>query len=122
MNVPGVMVRSTFTGRMGYMVTLLPEDPTTDKTPMEQRFGGYYVTGTIANARHAGNVSAPEESHELTPADLLTFDMTTGNDVTELGPPFGDKSVYLSPHSDIVALLVLTHLTRLHNVITDAHE
>jgi len=118
-NVPGVMVRSTFVGRMGYPVTLLPEDPTVDRTPMEQRFGGYYVTGTIANAVHAGNVRAPEESHELTRADLLTFDMNASNNVTTLEG--FDQGEYLSGHSDIVALLVLAHQTRLHNVITMAH-
>jgi hypothetical protein len=118
-NVPGVMVRSAFVGRMGYTVTLLSEAPTVDRTPMEERFGGYYVSGTLTESVHAGNVRAPEESHELTRADLDRFDMNAGNDVTSLEG--FDKSEYLSPHSDIVALLVLTHQTRLHNVITMAH-
>jgi len=35
---------------------------------------------------------------------------------------FFDTSIYLSEHSDLVALMVLGHQTRVHNLITFAHE
>jgi hypothetical protein len=122
-DVPGVMVRSTFTGRMGRPL-LTQEGPTTDRTPMERRFSGWYVTGTGGGV-HGGNVWAPEESHEIDVGQRAryadSFDYAAGENVTDLTDRF-DSSVYLSEHSDIVALLVLAHQTRVHNLITVAHE
>lgn len=119
--VPGVLVRSTLTDRMGSMVTVLHEGPTTDRTPMSERFAGWYVTGTQEGAGHAGNVWAPETHDEIdSPSRYAqSFDFQAHNDATRVDDRF-DTSVYLSPHSDIVALLVLTHQTRVHNLITRA--
>lgn len=119
--VPGVLVRSTLTDRMGSMVTVLHEGPVTDRTPMEERFAGWYVTGTQDGVGHAGNVWAPETHDEIdSPSRYLeSFDFQAENDVTRVDDHF-DTSVYLSPHSDFVALLVLTHQTRVHNLITRA--
>ncbi|NIR38818.1 MAG: hypothetical protein GWN07_23280, partial [Actinobacteria bacterium] len=119
--VPGVLVRSTLTDRMGSMVTVLHEGPVTDRTPMNQRFAGWYVTGTQEGPGHAGNVWAPETHDEIDDKTryLEAFDFQAQNDVTRLDDRF-DTSVYLSPHSDLVALLVMTHQTRVHNMITAA--
>lgn len=119
--VPGVLVRSTLTDRMGSMVTVLHEGPVTDRTPMSQRFAGWYVTGTQEGYGHAGNVWAPETHDEIdSPGRYVeSFDFQAGNDLTRIDDRF-DTSVYLSSHSDIVALLVLTHQTRVHNLITRA--
>ena len=121
--VPGVMVRSTLTDRMGRVIKTLSEGPTTDQTPWEERLGGFYVTGTHGGAGHGGNVRATLESHEVDNGDtyLADFDLTTGGNVTTLSDRF-DTSVYLSEHSDLVAILVLTHQTRVHNLITWAAE
>jgi hypothetical protein len=122
-DVPGVMVRSTLTGRMGRGL-ITREGPITDRTPMAERFGGWYVTGT-GGGIHGGNVWAPEESFEIDVGRRARyadeFDFSPGQDVTDISDRF-DTSVYLSEHSDIVALLVLTHQTRVHNLITVAHE
>ena len=120
--ISGVMMRSVLTDRFGYVVTPLHEGPMTDRTPMAERFGGWYVTGTHGSA-HAGNVLAPELSHEITDkfGYLNDFDMNAEGNVTDLGDRF-DTSPYLSSHSDIVALLVLSHQTRVHNLITLAHD
>jgi hypothetical protein len=124
-DVPGVMVRSVLTGRMGRPIIPVQEAPTTDRTPMEQRFAGWYVTGTHGSTVHGGNVYAPQESHELDLGQrsqyLDNFDFSVGSNVTDLTDRF-DTSIYLSEHSDIVALLVLSHQTRVHNLITLAHE
>jgi hypothetical protein len=123
-DVPGVMVRSVLTGRMGRPIIPVLEAPTTDRTPMHQRFAGWYVTGTGGGV-HGGNVWAPAESHEIDLGQraryLDAFDFSTGAEVTDLTDRF-DTSIYLSEHSDIVALLVLAHQTRVHNIITLAHE
>lgn len=121
--IPGVMMRSVLTDRFGYVVTPLQEGAVTDRTPLEERLGGWYVTGTLAGASHAGNVHAPELTHEIYDKAryLENFDMNSASDVTSLEDEF-DTSQYLSGHSDIVALLVLGHQTRVHNLITLAHE
>jgi len=123
--IPGVMVRSVLTGRMGRVIIPVQEAPTTDRTPMEQRFSGWYVTGTHGSTIHGGNVYSEQESHELDLGQrsqyLDNFDFSAGSNVTDLTDRF-DTSIYLSEHSDIVALLVLSHQTRVHNLITLAHE
>ena len=121
--VPGVMVRSVLTDRFGYMVTPVHEGAMSDRTPMEQRLGGWYVTGSIGTTPHAGNSMAPELSHEISDAKryLSEFDMAAGRSVHDLSDRF-DPEPYLSGHSDLVALLVLAHQTRVHNLITLAHE
>jgi hypothetical protein len=47
-------------------------------------------------------------------------DNRAGLNVTDLGDRF-DTSAYLSPTSDIVALLVLEHQTEMHNLLTRAN-
>ena len=121
--VPGVMMRSVLTDRYGYVVTPLQEGAVTDRTPIEERLGGWYVTGTQEGSRHAGNVHAPELTHEIydKAGYLSDFDMNSEGNVTTLDDHF-DTSQYLTGHSDLVALLVLGHQTRVHNLITLAHE
>jgi hypothetical protein len=48
------------------------------------------------------------------------LDLSQGANITDLKPRF-DTTRYLSPHSDIVALLVLEHEIRMHNLITRAN-
>jgi len=125
LDVPGVMVRSVLTDRMGRPVIPVQDVATSDATPMERRFAGWYVTGTYDGPGHGGNVWAPEESHEIDLARreqyLERFDLTAGSNVVDLSG-FFDTSIYLSEHSDLVALMVLGHQTRVHNLITFAHE
>ncbi len=121
--VPGFMVRSVLVDRFGYPISPLHEGTTSDRTPFDERLGGYYVTGTHEGAGHAGNTMAPVLSHEVSDLGryLDDFDMTSDGNVTDLEGRF-DIEPYLTPHSDIVALLVLTHQTRAHNLITLAHS
>src|SRR4029453_2406280 len=48
---------------------------------------------------------------------IATMDLRSGANVTDLVSKF-DTREYLSPHSDIVALMVLGHQTHVHNMIT----
>jgi len=121
--VPGVMVRSTLTDRLGNTIIPVHEGATTDRTEMSQRLGGWYVTGSVGTLSHAGNALAPELWSDISdpPRYLRDFDMTSAGKVTDLTERFSPEP-YLSRHSDLVALLVLTHQTRVHNLITAAHE
>jgi hypothetical protein len=75
---------------------------TEQSTPFEDRWGGWYVTGTHGAMHHRGNVTASDLSHpyELPP--------TEGQNVTDLSDHF-DTHRTLQPGSDIVALMTLEH-------------
>lgn len=121
--VPGFMVLSTIADRHGYPITGVHDGSTTDVVPLRQRYGGWYVTGT---ATHAGNRYAPLLGHEVTdkPAyrEKFTAQFQRTADVrTSLGE-FFDTTAYISGQSDVVALLVLTHQTIVHNLIMATQE
>jgi hypothetical protein len=110
-NVPGVLLRSVFTNPSGTEADHAPSYITGHESPLNERWGGWYVTGTHGSARHMGNVVV---QHQDRP-DLL--DREAGANLTSLSK-FFDTSAYLAPDSDIVALLVLAHQTQMHNLIT----
>jgi hypothetical protein len=72
------------------------------RTPFEQRWGGWYVTGTHGSQRHMGNAVAADP---LRPLDL---EPSHSQNVTTLADKF-DVSKYLTGTSDIVALMTLEH-------------
>ncbi len=127
--VPGLMMLSTITDRLGYPIVGVHENMTTDETPVRERFGGWYVTGTHAAGAptgaggHSGNVHSPKLSHEVGDKQRYrsVIDMTTASDLADLSEKF-DTTRYLTGQSDIVALMVLAHQTVVHNRITAVHE
>jgi hypothetical protein len=109
-NVPGLFVGSVFPGVDG--ITMYGPAYTTDhRSPFELRWGGWYVTGTHQATRHMGNAVATD------PSDLAAMITPATVQVTSLEGRF-DMTGYLSPHSDIVALLVLEHQAQMLNLIT----
>ena len=87
----------------------------TDHTsPLKERWGGWYVTGTHGKQTHLGNLILPRRT---VPDDLTNDD---GLNVTDLKGRI-DTGMYLTPHSDIVALMVLEHQTEMHNRIAAAN-
>ncbi|WP_353267067.1 hypothetical protein [Gemmatimonas sp.] len=118
--VPGFMVLSTIADRHGYPITGVHDGSTSDVTPVAQRFGGYYVTGS---GGHAGNVYAPVLGHEVYDKKgyRTQFERRPDSARTSLAGLF-DTASYLSSQSDLVALMVLTHQTVVHNRIMAVHE
>jgi len=119
--VPGFIVRSVFTDRYGYAFASVGKDLTTDRTPIDERWGGWYVTGTAGDSPHMGNVIANRLAQEMDDKTAFAASMkrTAGPGITDLHGKF-DVSRYLAPGSDIVALLVLAHQSVIHNLITTA--
>jgi len=117
--VPGFIMRSVIADRHGYPVSS-DLGGTTDQTPVSDRWGGWYVTGTIP-AAHLGNVFAPKLAGEMgnVQAYLAKTKLASDEKITDLSGKF-DVAPYLAPHSDAVALLVLAHQTYVHNLITAA--
>ena len=117
--MPGFIMRSTITDRHGYPVSS-ELGVTTDRTPIGDRWGGWYVTGTIP-VPHLGNAITPMLKTEMgnVASYLAKGPVKTSGTVTDLSARF-DTAPYLSPHSDAAALLVLAHQTEVHNLITAA--
>ncbi len=77
--------------------------------PIEERWGGWYVTGKRVPAKHMGNLplimpAASSVSQKTSPSLEGQFDL----------------SGYLTPYSDIVALMVLEHQAHFSNLVTRA--
>ncbi|MEW4489421.1 hypothetical protein AB1L42_15165 [Thalassoglobus sp. JC818] len=111
--VPGHLMRSVFVDHSGQPHFGSGTYTTTQASPFEKRWGGWYVTGQHGALRHMGNVIANRNDR------LETLDREPGANVTDLSELF-DVDPYLESTSDIVALLVLTHQLEMHNLITRA--
>ena len=110
LGVPGHMVRSVFTRPDGTVAVRAKSFLTDHRSPIEDRWGGWYVTGNLERDLHMGNAFLRDTD------DPAAFDRKPGTAVKELGGRFHDDR-YLSHHSDVVALLVLEHQTHLHNLL-----
>lgn len=110
-NVPGFVVRSVYPDDRGYPISPLGSHVTSHGSPLLERWGGWYVTGTHGDARHAGNMIFEESSNPERSESL------TGSNLTSLVSRFSPQG-YLSTDSDIVALMVLEHQTQMHNLLT----
>lgn len=111
LGVPGHVVRSVFPNREGFPQLQAGSFMTDHSSPLRERWGGWYVTGTHGAQRHLGNVwvQDPEQPDRL--------DTEAGANLTDLRK-LVELSAYPTPHSDLVALMVLEHQTRLHNLLT----
>jgi hypothetical protein len=111
---PAHLVRSVFTDRDGHPVLSEGSYLIDHASPLEHRWGGWYVTGTHGGQSHLGNHVVPRRP---APADLKNTD---GLNVTDLKGRI-DPGAYLSPHSDLVALMVLEHQAEMQNRLTAAN-
>lgn len=109
--VPGLMVRSVFPSGSGNPILGAGSYRTTWQSPLAERWGGWYVTGTHGRQRHMGNAVLRGTR------DPAKLDRESGANVTDLSRRF-DLLPYLTRHSDIVALLVLEHQTAAHTQMT----
>src|SRR5262245_49934969 len=70
---------------------------TDHRTPIEDRWGGFYVTGAQVPAVHLGNVAVSHVPRSYVRAPVAPALATAANAI--------DTTGYLTPHSDVVALL-----------------
>jgi hypothetical protein len=111
LGVPGMMIRSFFTASDGAPRLILGGSVVDHRTSMEDRWGGYYVTGATGAVRHMGNAMVTNEDNPqsmITPATLR---------LDSLESKFETKN-YLSPFSDAAALMVFDHQMHMSNLIT----
>jgi hypothetical protein len=113
-NVPGYLVRSIYPDRSGRPRTGSSSFTTDYRSPFASRWGGWYVTGTHGSMRHLGNLFAVDRT------DPQKVDLESGANQTQL-PPRVAPGLHLHSNSDLIALMVLEHQVRVHNLITKAN-
>ena len=112
--VPGHLIRSVYVDTMGLPVLSMGTHRVDHTSPIDKRWGGWYVTGTHGNQTHLGNLVV-SNARQAEPVDNAA-----GQNVTELTTKF-KTTAYLSPHSDLVALMVLEHQIEAKNLLTRAN-
>ena len=111
LGVPGHFVRSVAADATGEIDQRSEFSYINHRTPMNERWGGWYVTGQHGDQAHRGNIIGFEawENFEKEP---LKF----GN-LASL-EKFFDESKYVTKGSDLVALMILEHQGHMHNYLT----
>ena len=110
MGVPGHLVRSFETDEAGVIDLASGTSLVNHRTPLTDRWGGWYVTGKHGTQPHRGNLigKAAFERQVKEPNYL-------GN-VTDLSGYF-DTTKYPRATSDIVALMLFEHQSHMHNFL-----
>ncbi|MCC6234718.1 MAG: hypothetical protein IT580_18900 [Verrucomicrobiales bacterium] len=112
-NWPGLMVRSVYPDERGEPITSAGSSLVAHDTPIDDRWGGWYVTGAHGTARHLGNLLAKPSERGA------EVDRDKGANRQRLDD-FFPTAPYLRPDSDIVALMVFEHQVMAHNRLCEA--
>lgn len=115
--IPGHLVRSVYPDTRGQPILSAGTFITGHQSPLRERWGGWFVTGTHGAQAHMGNLIVRDRELHHRPEKI---DLTAGANCTNLSSRC-EVSPYLSTHSDIVALMVLEHQTQMHNLLTRAN-
>jgi hypothetical protein len=117
LDVPGLITRSNFTNAQGEPIPQLGFHLVDHRTPLPQRWGGWFVTGTYdvapyGGVTHMGNVTTALHPANDAPAGTSNEILIrwTNTDVSARGYP--------SHESDIAALMVFDHQARAINLLT----
>ncbi|HTB68893.1 MAG TPA: hypothetical protein VK727_21915 [Steroidobacteraceae bacterium] len=112
--VPRFLLMSSYVNIRGDQLTHEDNILTTDETPMESRWGGWYVTGQTGKQKHVGNILVKDVQ------ELVKLDSVRRENVDMLDGLF-DTKPYLTDKSDVVALLVLQHQVTVQDLLTRAN-
>lgn len=110
-NIPGLLVRSMFVDPEGLPVLSEGSYRTDHSSPLSQRWGGWYVTGSHGKTAHMGNFHLPSSKRPK-----KTIENKSGQNVKNLSQ-LTQIAKYPAPHSDLVALMVFEHQIDAHNYI-----
>jgi len=111
LDVPGMLVRSVVATATGNTVPRFGNYVADHRSPFVERWAGHYVTGRHGAMTHLGNATLVSSANP----DGLTASETMN--VGSVKERF-EAGRYVSPHSDIVALLVFEHQMRMTNLLT----
>jgi hypothetical protein len=114
-HTPSLRARSVFPDATGEPLSGSGSSNIEPGTPLEERWGGWYVTGRTPGLRHRGNVIGK-----------TTEDFTAENGLRGVAQPTlpagPDGARYPRATSDIVALLMHDHQVHVHNVLCTANQ
>lgn len=111
LNVPGLLATSVIPRPDGSPRVAAAGLVIDSRTPLDQRWGGWYVTGMSGGLLHRGNAVAPN------PDQPTVLDLRNKQNLSTLESRF-DTGPYPLPTSDIVALLTLEHQNRMTSFLT----
>jgi hypothetical protein len=111
LDIPGMIVRSVYPAPNGDPINPLGFHLVDHGTPLEERFGGWYVTGDSGAIRHLGNGVV---------SDLIRPESSVNDETLHVQTLKGkfETDAYLAPYSDLVAQLVFDHQMHMMNLIT----
>lgn len=109
LGVPGIFVGSVFPNALGEP-SRSGAIVTDHRTAFADRWGGWYVNATRGEQRDRANSVAPN------PADPESLDTEGNQNLTTLARKFKTAD-YLTPYSDIVALMTFEHQTQMTNFL-----
>ena len=110
LGVPGIEVGSSYPKPDGTPNFQAGYTAVDHRIPLEQRWGGWFVSGKTGNVTNLGNAVVPD------PAYPNELDTTDSHNLTNLAGKV-NLDGYAAQSSDIVALMVLEHQTRMTNLI-----
>ena len=112
---PGHVIRSVYPATDGQPIFRAGSHTISHNSPYENRWGGWYVSGEHGTLRHMGNAIA-----EITEDDDIDINREREANTLDLEKYF-ETNRYLSPHSDIVAVIVQDHQKPMHNLLAAAN-
>jgi hypothetical protein len=112
--IPGLLVRSLAVSPSGNPILSEGSRRVDHATPIAERWGGWYVTGTHGRQTHLGNQVIRDRNAPR------PWKNEEGQNVVDLSERLSTEN-YLRPTSDIAALMVFEHQTHIHNLITQAN-
>jgi hypothetical protein len=111
--LPGLMIRSVFPDKEGGVLFQAGTSLIDHTSPIDTRWGGWFVTGNHGSATHRGNAFASELRGNV------TLDTTQSANQQSLEHFFTIKN-YPRGTSDIVSLMVLEHQIMMSGRLTEA--
>jgi hypothetical protein len=110
LGVPGLMVSSLYKSGPNVAGLHASNYLTDQRTAFGERWGGWFVTGSMGGQKHLGNAAPDPQRPDRVVAE--------GGKDWETLEGHVDMKPYLAPGSDVVALMTLEHQARMTNLIT----
>lgn len=115
--VPGGLVRSVFAQQDGMPLFHAGSTYVDQSTPVEDRWGGWYVTGTVGDQTHLGNAIASEIEGNLAMRPVANDHL----ELEHLDRFFDTRKYPAKGSSDVVALMIFEHQIAMHNTLSAAN-
>jgi hypothetical protein len=114
-HTPSLRTRTIFPDANGEPLSGSGSSNIAPSTPLAERWGGWYVTGTKAPFEHRGNLTGKKIDDFEGPTAQPTRNLLSLEGVV-------DTRRYLLKTSDVVPLLMHDHQVHVHNVLSTANQ